>query len=53
MTFDTGIPCFSRIIWTPYGFATVRRFHEDGTVDIYVGGGRTFTVPGSTPWREA
>jgi hypothetical protein len=52
-TFDHGIPCKDRPIVTPYGLATVKTFHENGTVDIYVGGGRTFTVPGSTLWREA
>lgn len=47
-TFDTGIP--SGMVLTPYGYATVRFFYEDGTVDIYVGGGRVFRVPGSTTW---
>jgi hypothetical protein len=50
-TFDRGIP--SGLIVTPYGLAEVKRFHENGTVDIYVGHGRTFTVPGSTQWRPA
>ena len=50
MDFDTGIPDMDSIIRTPYGLAQLRRFHENGKVDIYVGHGRTFTVPGSTTW---
>lgn len=49
-TFSLGIP--SGVIQTPFGYATVVRFHENGTVDIYLGLGRTFTVASSTPWRQ-
>lgn len=52
ITFETGIPDFDRLIVTPYGLATVRRFYENGSVDIYIGGGRTFNVPASTSWRS-
>jgi hypothetical protein len=52
LTFDTGIPSFGRLIVTPFGLATVQRFYENGSVDIYIGGGRTFNVPGSTSWRS-
>lgn len=53
MTFAAGIPDFERLTLTPFGIATLCGFHEDGAVDLYVGNGRTFTVPGSTPWRSA
>lgn len=51
MTFGDGIPALGRPIITPCGLAVVRRFHENGDVDIYVGQGRTFTVPSSTTWK--
>jgi hypothetical protein len=53
MTFNHGIPSFYRLITTPHGLATVRRFNEDGTINLYVGYGRTLIVSGSTTWREA
>lgn len=49
MTFDLGIP--SGLVVTPYGLATVKFHHENGEVDIYVGYGRVFRVPGNTKWR--
>ncbi len=50
--FDTGIPDFdSMILVEGYGYGQLRRFHENGTVDVYMGNGRTFTVPGGTRWR--
>jgi len=53
MTFSTGIPDFNLPIVTPYGLATLHKFYEDGTVDLYAGYDRTFTVPASTSWRDA
>lgn len=52
MTFATGIPDFKRLIITPYGPATLKAFHENGEVDLYVGSGRVFRVPDSTEWRS-
>lgn len=51
LTFQDGIPRLAVQIITTYGLAQVQRFHEDGSVDIYIGGGRVLTVPGSTPWK--
>lgn len=52
--FDTGIPDFdSLIIVKGCGYGQLRDFHENGTVDVYMGAGRTFTLPGSARWRYA
>lgn len=55
ITFSTGLPCGSpvMIFVEGYGLATFVRHHENGGVDIYVGSGRTMTVPSDTSWRYA
>lgn len=51
MRFTIGITY--RPIRTPYGYGQVTRSHEDGSVDLYVGHGRTFHLPAETRWEEA
>ena len=53
LTFDLGVPDQQRLLVTLYGLATFVRHHESGEVDLYVGQGRIFRVPGSTPWGPA
>lgn len=54
MTFNTGIPDFRSVIMVDQvGYGQLRSHHEDGTVDVYMGAGRTFTLPGSARWHYA
>jgi hypothetical protein len=53
LTFSVGIPSFFTLIVTSYGVGMVSGFYEDGSVDLYIGHGRTFNVPSETSWREA
>lgn len=54
ISFSTGIPDFDSLILVDgIGPGQLRGFREDGTVDVYVGHGRTFRLPGSARWRYA
>jgi hypothetical protein len=53
ISFSTGLPCRDLII-TNYGLCTFKGHNEDGTVDLYMGAGRTFRVNGAESfWRYA
>lgn len=53
-TFRTGVPDTSVPLCVDgYGLATYVRMYEADIVDIYLGGGRTMTIPAATPWRPA
>lgn len=54
LTFNLGIPDFDSVILVDgIGYGQLRRFHENGEVDVYMGHGRTFTLTGSSRWRYA
>lgn len=51
-SFSMGIPDFhSLILVEGYGYGQLRGFCEDGTVQVYMGFGRTMTIPGEARWR--
>lgn len=51
ISFSTGVPDDSMILVDGIGLGQLRFFHEDGTVDVYMGAGRTFRLPASARWR--
>lgn len=54
ISFNMGIPAGGvPIVVEGYGLAAFRFHHENGDIDLYMGGNRTFTVPGKTRWRYA
>lgn len=52
-TFNVGVPSQTRLVITRYGPGTFAGMNQNGSVNLYIGAGRTFTIPGNTSWREA
>jgi hypothetical protein len=52
-SFKTGVPDGESILEIQgFGYGQFVRHHENGSIDIYLGGSRTMTVPAATNWRR-